>query len=143
QDANFNVTAAVSAAGAVAERYVYDPYDKPTFLNPTTWATLGGSGYGWNYLHQGGRYHDFGDGTGLYHFRSRDLSPTLGRWMQEDPLGYVAGDNNLYRYVGNNPHNLLDALGLQQVVPPPRIAPPGGGAGWLGLAIVVADLGFM
>ena len=31
-DANFNVTALVAADGDVAERVVYDPYGKPTFL---------------------------------------------------------------------------------------------------------------
>ena len=29
-------------------------------------------------------------------------SPTLGRWLQNDPIGFQAGDQNLYRFVGNN-----------------------------------------
>jgi YD repeat-containing protein len=33
QDANWNVTAVVSAAGSVVERYVYDPYGKATVLD--------------------------------------------------------------------------------------------------------------
>jgi len=33
QDANWNVTAAVSAAGAVVERYVHDPCGKATVLD--------------------------------------------------------------------------------------------------------------
>jgi uncharacterized protein RhaS with RHS repeats len=36
-----------------------------------------------------------------------------GRWSSQDPLGFDAGDSNLYRYVGNNPTNATDASGLQ------------------------------
>jgi RHS repeat-associated protein len=107
QDANFNVTALVSAAGAVQERYLYDPYGQPSVLAPD-WTTRVNSLFAWNYLHQGGR-HD--GGSGLYHFRNREYSPTLGRWLQEDPIGLVA-DSNLYRYVDNNPTGQLDPLGL-------------------------------
>jgi hypothetical protein len=39
--------------------------------------------------------------------------PIAGRWLSEDPLGYAAGDANLYRYVGNNPVNAADPSGLQ------------------------------
>jgi hypothetical protein len=58
QDANWNVTALVSNAGTVLERYVYDPYGRPTYLNGS-WTGLEGSGYNWVYLHQGGRYFRF------------------------------------------------------------------------------------
>jgi uncharacterized protein RhaS with RHS repeats len=40
-------------------------------------------------------------------------SPNLGRWLQEDPVGFEAGDANLYRYVLNNPTNLTDPNGLE------------------------------
>jgi RHS repeat-associated protein len=35
-----------------------------------------------------------------------------GRWDQEDPDGFKAGDTNLYRYVGNDPVNAKDPSGL-------------------------------
>lgn len=35
----------------------------------------------------------------------------------DSPLGFNAGDANLYRYVGNSPVNFLDEDGLQQVSP--------------------------
>jgi RHS repeat-associated protein len=92
----------------VVERYDYDPYGQATVLSPT-WAALGSSAYGWIYLHQGGRYDS---STGLYNFRNRDYSPTLGRWVQQDPVGLEAGDTNLYRDVANNPMNLTDSSGL-------------------------------
>jgi RHS repeat-associated protein len=108
QDGNGDVTALVNTAGQVVERYDYDPYGQATVLSPA-WATLGGSTYGWVYLHQGGRYDST---TGLYNFRHRDYSPTLGRWVQQDPLGFGAGDTNLYRAEGNNPMNQIDPSGL-------------------------------
>ncbi len=117
QDANWDVTALVSTTGAVVERFVYDPYGKPTdaagqsvgALNPNWTTKAGGDGYGWVYLHQGGHYEA---GTGLYNFRNRDYSPTLGRWMQQDPLGYMAGDINLYRSEFSNPASWTDSSGL-------------------------------
>jgi RHS repeat-associated protein len=62
------------------------------------------------YLHQGGRY----DGeTGLYDFRNRFYDPEKGRWLNLDPIGFAAGDSNLYRYESGGPTNALDPAGLQ------------------------------
>jgi RHS repeat-associated protein len=49
--------------------------------------------------------------TGLYYYRARHYSPAWGRFLQSDPLGYAAGPL-LYRYVGNDPLNSVDPLGL-------------------------------
>jgi RHS repeat-associated protein len=63
------------------------------------------------YLHQGGRY----DGeTGLYDFRNRFYDPEKGRWLNLDPLGFAAGDSNLYRYEGGGPTNATDPSGLEE-----------------------------
>lgn len=49
--------------------------------------------------------------TGLYYNRARYYDPELGRFLQEDPLGFAAGDPNLYRYVFNRPLTITDPTG--------------------------------
>ncbi|NMG73000.1 RHS repeat-associated core domain-containing protein, partial [Parazoarcus communis] len=50
----------------------------------------------------------------LYYYKARFYSPALGRFLQTDPIG-TADDLNLYAYVGNNPVNRFDPLGLSAV----------------------------
>ncbi len=113
-DANFNVTALADNAGAIVERYYYEAYGKATILAsnfvPRSDAQ---SDYAWQYLHQGGRLDNI---TNNYHFRNRDRSPTLGRWLNQDPIGFQGGDANLYRYLTDNVTNKLDPSGLSDLV---------------------------
>lgn len=41
--------------------------------------------------------------------------PSVGRWITEDPIGFAAGDADLYRYVGNDPTNAVDPTGLERL----------------------------
>lgn len=51
------------------------------------------------------------DGSGLYYYRARYYDPALGRFISEDPLGFDAGDINLYQYAAANPINHNDPSG--------------------------------
>ena len=109
QDANWNVTAVVNSAG-VQQRFVYTPFGVQTVLQSNFAAS--GSSAMIAYGYQGGRYDS---ATGQYNFQRRDYSPTLQRWIEQDPLGYDAGDSDFYRYVGNGPTNLTDPTGLEAI----------------------------
>jgi RHS repeat-associated protein len=50
--------------------------------------------------------------TGLYYYRARYYSPTLGRFLQTDPIG-SRDDINLYAYVGNDPLDRADPAGTE------------------------------
>jgi RHS repeat-associated protein len=49
--------------------------------------------------------------TGLPYNRARHNDPAAGRWLSQDPIGFAAGDANLYRYVGNGSPNATDPTG--------------------------------
>jgi RHS repeat-associated protein len=48
---------------------------------------------------------------GLYYYRARYYDPRLGRFISEDPIGFAGGVDQ-YAYVGNQPVNGWDPLGL-------------------------------
>jgi RHS repeat-associated protein len=106
--------------GTVVARYDYDPWGRSTAVINTT-------------------LPDF-NFTGLYrHSRSnldlavyRAYDPDLGRWISRDPIAEQGGIN-LYRYIENNPVEIVDPLGLWQIT-------VGGGAG-LGFLISFGNNG--
>lgn len=91
-----SIIATSDSSGAVVNKSKYSPFGE----NAPVGTTFGFSGQ---------RYDAE---TGLHYYKRRHLSPTLGRFLQPDPIGYL-GDLNLYGYVRNNPLNLTDSMGLK------------------------------
>lgn len=96
QDRQSSLIASTDASGAVLTRNAYGPFGET--------GTVSG-------LPAGYTGQRFDAETGLYYCKSRYYSPTIGRFLQPDPIGYGAG-MNLYAYVGNTPISLSDPLGL-------------------------------
>ncbi len=55
-------------------------------------------------------YREAAEGYGQA--RPRWYDPTVGEFIEEDPIGFAGGDPNLYAYVGNHPTGLTDPSGL-------------------------------
>ncbi|MEM1159397.1 MAG: RHS repeat-associated core domain-containing protein [Pseudomonadota bacterium] len=55
---------------------------------------------------------EFDAESGLYFYRARTYDPVAGRFLQDDPIGFAAGDTNLYAYTWNDPVNWTDPSGL-------------------------------
>jgi RHS repeat-associated protein len=121
-DANFNVTGLVAETQPddwnVVERYLFDPYGGNRVVLDGTWTLLGtglaAGGYAFEHGFQGGRHLQYTDDQRdvLIHFRNRDLLTRAGRWMRQDPAGYVDGAS-LYTHVRENPVKFIDPIGLQ------------------------------
>ncbi|KQY91781.1 hypothetical protein ASD21_15840, partial [Caulobacter sp. Root1455] len=94
-DAQGSIVSVTDAAGAAITTNTYDEYGLPNAGNQ-------------------GRFQYTGQiwlpEVGLYHYKARAYSPTLGRFLQTDPTGYDDG-LNWYAYVGNDPLNKGDPTG--------------------------------
>ena len=90
-----------TSTGAVANSYEATPWGgrwKSLVSSPTT--ALG----------QPGQIED--DVTYRAYNLHRDYDPSLGRYIEADPIG-LAGGENVYGYVGGNPIDLFDPRGLR------------------------------
>src|SRR6202008_910422 len=98
--------------------YKYSPYGARTTTTATTSA---------NALGFAGMAHD---PTGLVHMRARYYSPSLGRFISEDPIG-LDGGVNPYAYVDSSPLNGTDPMGLAACPGPVREAADVLGYAWI------------
>jgi len=93
--------------GNIVEQYSYETYGTPVIFDAEN-NFLFQSAYGNTRLWTGQQYQP---DIGLYLFPKRTYMPSIGRFLQRDPLGYVDGMNQ-YEYVGSSPTNGIDPLGL-------------------------------
>ena len=109
QDANWNVTSIGNNSGTIQERYSYTPYGIPSFLT-NSFVPHSTSSFAMETLYCGYRYDE---AIALYCVRFRYFHPSLGNWVQRDPIGRKGSGANLYAYVGNHPTRYSDHFGLQ------------------------------
>jgi RHS repeat-associated protein len=103
-DALGSTIALTDAAGTIRTNYGYQAYG----------ATSAGGGASGNAHQYTGREND-GE---LYYYRNRYYSPTLHRFISQDPIGFAAG-SNVYAYVQGNPLSYSDPFGLAPSTPSP------------------------
>jgi RHS repeat-associated protein len=87
------------SSGNIQARYDYDPYGRASQVQGTLASDFQYAGY----------YEHATSGLNLTLFRAYD--PNTAKWLSRDLLG-IAGGINLYGYVGNNPVNKIDSMGL-------------------------------
>ncbi len=99
QDGLGTVTELTDSVGATAKSYSYDAHGKflelPGIIDQP-------------YSYTGREFEAESD---LYYYRARHYDPSTGRFLQKDPIGFKAGDVNLYWYVRENPQNYADPSG--------------------------------
>ena len=119
QDHAGSVTLLTDNNGAAVERYRYDAFGAPTVYSGT-WGARASTAYDNRFLFTGREYAGTYRSSyatpafAFYEYRARAYHPGLGRFLSEDPKLFGAGDYNLFRYVGNNPVNATDPMGLEE-----------------------------
>jgi RHS repeat-associated protein len=111
------VTEITDTSGNLVEQYRYDVYGEATIYD-STFNPQPSTAIGNRLLFQG---RDRDPATGLYNFRNRYYSPSLGRFVQVDPVRtesgldddlHGGGRANLYAFVYNAPTSFMDPFGL-------------------------------
>jgi RHS repeat-associated protein len=105
----YSVTAVTTSTGAIAERYAYSAYGQPTILNASGLPLTPQSSTLSNRYTYTGREWDAS--LSLHHFRARWMSPSAGRFLGRDPIGYEGSEWGLYEAFGSRSPKSLDPTG--------------------------------
>jgi RHS repeat-associated protein len=120
QDSQNSVIAITNNTGFILEGYEYHPYGDPVIYRPgpngvVEWGAddiiAATSSYSVVNLYTG---REWDHESGLYHYRSRYMSPIMGKFISSDTIGVWGDANNLgngYAYVGNGPYDGTDPMG--------------------------------
>ncbi|MFC1782655.1 RHS repeat-associated core domain-containing protein [Planctomycetota bacterium] len=110
----YSPTALLDDAGDIIERYDYDVYGRPYFLDPNLALSATQSSSYKNTVLFTGRTVDILDNGSLtlQYNRNRYYDYQTGRWMTKDISGYIDGIN-LYQYVRSNSITNVDPMGLK------------------------------
>ncbi len=103
-DASHNLIALYTSSGAFAAAYEYDPFGSLQAAQ--------GSYAVSNPFRAATKYTDAE--TGLVYYGMRYYHPSLGRFINRDPIG-ESGGVNLYAFCGNNGVNCFDLLGMDPI----------------------------
>ena len=96
-----SVRSLVGNDGVVRNRFEYDAFGSVV-------STMVGATDDSRYRYTG---REFDAETGLNYYRARYFDSFSGRFIGQDPIGFQAGDANLYRYVGNKVTTYVDPSG--------------------------------
>jgi RHS repeat-associated protein len=96
-----------------AERYELDPYGGNVRVLESDFSADAdnASDIGWQVFFQGGFTDPL---NGLIHFGAREYDPDLGRWLQQDPIGWPDGANR-YEAMRSGPGAWVDPGGLSAI----------------------------
>lgn len=108
QDALGNTSHVSDASGHLLESYTYSRTGLPTFYNASG-SQIGSSACGIRHLFHGQLWTQE---TGLNDYRNRMQLPSMGVFMQTDPIRFSGDPTHLYRFCGNNALNAGDPMGL-------------------------------
>lgn len=126
QDKRGSVVFLLNGANQVVEKYTYDAFGNPTVTNGDGSGARKWSNYGNRFMFTGREYIKELD---IYDYRHRFYQPGIGRFLEPDPIGFRAGDANLFRYCGGDPVNRTDPTGLIVVTGRPIGSGPRPGRG--------------
>jgi RHS repeat-associated protein len=114
RDNQGNVLFLLDGSNRRIEQYTYDVFGRATVTSwnyqTASWKPPSDrSSFGNRFMYTG---REWIADIQHYDYRHRLYNPDTGRFLQTDPIGFDAGDMNLFRYCGDDPVDRTDPFGL-------------------------------